>query len=512
MAEAVAGAIAGGLQQLADSGMAEAALDTAEAFKARLLLDQLLLTPAAFSSPEQQAEAERLDREALALRIAAGPDGTDELYLSSQVPLGMQDDPQDQYRRYALMTAAEDIYAAGQAGFTSAAVPVSLHALQSCLQADEALVEYFVPYRPLQSPWMGIAIVTRDQAALGAIPQLADVTSQMGFVGTLSATVAGELVMPRTDFLPLAWAVARARQAIGSADEDTQLRAMDALVVQPLRDAGFDPAAFRQLVIVPCGPLHHLLFAALIGPSGRYLIEDVAVTFAPSASVWQHLATRPPVAITSAVALGNPAVAPEHELAELHAVARELRRIGRFLAPVPFDVHTGKDATFATLSGAREASIVHIAAHGGFPQADAMDAHELYLAPARGHDGVTRADEIAALDLRQAWLVALAICDGGLVRIGPGDEPYGLIPAFLRAGARNVLAPLWALRDHVAAQFMAAFYRALMHDGPAGALRRTAQAFIDDGAEVSDWAGMTLIGSGGQGRAASGNDRDQASR
>jgi CHAT domain-containing protein len=99
------------------------------------------------------------------------------------------------------------------------------------------------------------------------------------------------------------------------------------------------------------------------------------------------------------------------------------------------------------------------------------------------------------MNLYSAWLVVLSVCNGGLYRFGPGDEPYGLIPALLIAGAENILSTLWPIKDQTARDFMVGFYKHLLKYGPAEALRRACKQSIQDPTlSLSDWAGFVLVG------------------
>lgn len=124
--------------------------------------------------------------------------------------------------------------------------------------------------------------------------------------------------------------------------------------------------------------------------------------------------------------------------------------------------------------------IIHLATHGEFPEADAIDFHRILLAATAGYDGKLDAEEIRRLNLRSARLVVLSICNGGLYRFGPGDEPYGLVPAFLTAGVENVLGALWPIDDKTGRHFTIQFYKHLLQDGPADALRNACRTSIRD--------------------------------
>jgi CHAT domain-containing protein len=96
--------------------------------------------------------------------------------------------------------------------------------------------------------------------------------------------------------------------------------------------------------------------------------------------------------------------------------------------------------------------------------------------------------------LANTRLVTLSVCNGGLVRFGPGDELHGLIPACLSAGAANVLTTLWSVGDSMTALWMRAFYRRLAELGPASAALAATSGMIANGAALRDWAPFVLIG------------------
>ena len=161
------------------------------------------------------------------------------------------------------------------------------------------------------------------------------------------------------------------------------------------------------------------------------------------------------------------------------------------------DVYARAEATESRfVSRAPGRDILHLATHGTFPEHDALDLHRLVLAPGAGADGELRAEEIRRLNLRQAQLVVLSVCNGGIYRFGPGGELHGLVAAFLSAGVRNLLATLWAIDDAVGRRFVVSFYRRLLEAGPAQALRCSMADSRASGAPISHWAAFVMIGDG----------------
>ena len=98
------------------------------------------------------------------------------------------------------------------------------------------------------------------------------------------------------------------------------------------------------------------------------------------------------------------------------------------------------------------------------------------------------------MDFRAASLVVLSICNGGIYRFGPGDEPYGLTSALFAAGATNLVGTLWSIEDRKGRQFMTRFYSDLLQYGPAESLRLTCCELAAQGWALKDWAAFLALG------------------
>src|SRR3954452_17754522 len=93
------------------------------------------------------------------------------------------------------------------------------------------------------------------------------------------------------------------------------------------------------------------------------------------------------------------------------------------------------------------AAIIHFATHGEFDLRDPLNGHGIWLTPASEDSGLLDALTVRQMNLSQARLVVLNICDGAVCRYRPGDEPLGLFAALIMAGAENLLGGLWELPD-----------------------------------------------------------------
>jgi CHAT domain-containing protein len=384
----------------------------------------------------------------------------------------------------------EALFASSDAGLAGAREPASLDEVMAALLPGELLVEYCLPADSMHPPreiWALVA--TRETAAripLGELPAPGS--------GELRLAVDGRAPI---DFFGLNDSIAQLRRGIEQDDGTTPERLEWAyrLLVQPILDAGLDPELHPRWIVVPDGVLHAMPFAALRGPDGRYLGERVALTLAPSASVWLALRRDPP-SLESFLGLADPRV---EGLPELPDARRELVQVCRLLRNrgVSCEACMGAEATESWLKrNAGGRSIVHVAAHGDFPPAEAVDLHELRLAPEGEDDGRVHAYELRRLDLEAAALAVLSVCDSGTYRFGPGDELHGMAAALLLAGARDVVATLWPIEDALGTRFVTRFYGSLLPHGPAEALRRTRAELIRQGVAVREWAAFVGVGSG----------------
>lgn len=256
------------------------------------------------------------------------------------------------------------------------------------------------------------------------------------------------------------------------------------LLIAPVRG---QLAAGGLVTVVPHGPLFRLAFAALAGPSGKYLVEDFALHYVPSVSALNFTSRRPAGGTGPTLVIADPALDPAlgggESLPRLPGAAREGRRIGQIVGAGGTRVLQGAAATERTvrqaIAGAR---VLHFATHGIVSDDRPFDSF-LALAGRPGgladDDGRLTTGEVYGLRL-DADLVVLGACR---TAAGPvtGDGIVGLTRGFFAAGAPSVIASLWDLPDTVTASVFPAFYTE-RHGGrsKAEALRRAQLSMIRD--------------------------------
>jgi CHAT domain-containing protein/Tfp pilus assembly protein PilF len=284
-------------------------------------------------------------------------------------------------------------------------------------------------------------------------------------------------------------------------------------------------ARAERLLIVPDGPLHLLPFAALEDPTPgrrRYLVEGRPVHVAASATVFAEIRKgRRPEGEVRLVAFGDPdysatarplegpAQAPElrsarqHglELRPLPASRKEVERI-QGLFPGAARIYIGAEATEERATAAGDgASLLHFACHALADEISPLDSALALTVPAQWKpgqpNGLLQAWEIFEKVRIDAGLVTLSACGTGLGKEMSGEGILGLTRAFQHAGARSVLASLWAVRDDSTAELMGRFYGHLKRGESKDAALRAAQVEMIRHRRFSHpgrWAAFQLSG------------------
>jgi CHAT domain-containing protein len=261
--------------------------------------------------------------------------------------------------------------------------------------------------------------------------------------------------------------------------ESSSGRELAQILLEPVRPVLEDGA---RLILVPDRALHSLNFETLPDPGNpsRYVIERATISVAPSLGLLAGGSggARPE---NSILLIGDPEPAFE-EYQRLPYAAKEMALIEQKFAA---SSRAGAPARSVVIEGARaypaayrdndpaRFTFIHFAAHAVANRESPLDsALILSRQGSRDESGY----ELSARDVMnvplRAELVTLSACRSAGARAYSGEGPVGLSWAFLRAGARNVVAGLWDVNDLSTAGLMADFYgRLTAGTAPAEALR-----------------------------------------
>ena len=272
------------------------------------------------------------------------------------------------------------------------------------------------------------------------------------------------------------------------------------LLIAPIENL-LPSAPDAQVVVVPQDALLLVPFAALTMRSGKYLIEEYALSTASSIEVLRladQIQGRLVDGARDALIVGNPTmpIVAGQKLTQLPAAEQEAQAIAALLkTKALIGAAATKPAVLARAPGAR---LIHLATHGMINDGSS-EFSAIALAPASDDDGLLRAREIAGLRL-QAELVVLSACDTARGKIS-GDGVAGLSRALIGAGASSVVVSLWSVPDAPTERLMRAFYQNLQTPADKSqALRQAMLHTMKEYPDPVDWAAFVLIGSGNKSR------------
>ena len=253
------------------------------------------------------------------------------------------------------------------------------------------------------------------------------------------------------------------------------------LLVDPVLESAGDRAA---AVIVPDGALHGLNFETLPAPGTprRYWIHDVELQVAPSLALLGRPRESPPA--RSLLVVGNPT--PRNpDFPALRYASAEMSSIVRHFGGQSSRTYEGAQASPDEFRSARPElfSLVHFTAHATANRESPLDSAVILSGPDDGYKLYAR--DVADLPL-QAELVTVSACRSAGERVYAGEGLVGFAWAFLRAGARRVIAGLWDVDDRSTADLMDAMYaRLAAGDSPPQALRAAKLALMARGGVVA---------------------------
>jgi CHAT domain-containing protein len=241
-----------------------------------------------------------------------------------------------------------------------------------------------------------------------------------------------------------------------------------------LKVADGEISSAKRLIILPDGALWELPFQALVNTAtGKYLVEELEISYAPSLGVWSALksADTSKTSLKNLVAFAN---STRKDSAPLPEAEREVTDIGKLYAPSLIFVN--RTATESRVKAeAAQAKVLHLAVHGEINQANPFESALLFT-PEASDDGRLTVTEILRMNLPGS-LVVLSSCDTSNGQVLSGEGLLSLSWAFLASGGQSVVAAQWAVEEKATADLMVNFHRAARADAKneaANALR-TAQ-------------------------------------
>lgn len=312
------------------------------------------------------------------------------------------------------------------------------------------------------------------------------------------------------------WTVTRSRfsfleRKIDAAELENKIAAYEAGIVAKETAARLQPAARelydllippdlspgKQLCLAPDKSLHGLAFNTLVSKDGRYLLEDYALFYAPSASVLVTATEMAPNRMASSsdsvLAIGNPAFDHEENphLPNLESAAVEARSVaGSYQRSLTF---IGSEATKEKfLRNLENADVVHFAGHYVANRQSPANSKLLFAG------GELRSFELSNYRLNRPKLIVLSACETGFEVYNKSEGAIGIARTFLALGAPLVVASQWQVDSESTKDLMIAFHQNRTQKRMASVESlRQAQLTMKNSAAPFYWAAFSLFGAYG---------------
>lgn len=295
-------------------------------------------------------------------------------------------------------------------------------------------------------------------------------------------------------------------------------------------------AGKKSLIIVPDAELWNLPFQALMSAPNRYLVEDYAVSYAPSLTVLREMAalrrrrhTSDRAASPELLALGNPSLGGETpartaspalaatrggRLEPLPEAEREVETLRGLYGAARSRIYSGASATEEQVkSEAPRSAVLHLATHGVLDDANPIYSYVVLAQPGevKREDGLLEAWEMMNMDLK-ADLFVLSACETARGRVSAGEGVVGMSWALFVAGVPTTVVSHWKVNSASTTALMLEFHRQLRAGGQstnsprqppmtkAEALRRASLKLLRSDAYRHPfyWAAFNVVGDGGR--------------
>lgn len=213
-----------------------------------------------------------------------------------------------------------------------------------------------------------------------------------------------------------------------------------------------------RVIIVPDGSLCSLNFETLqvAEPSPHYWIEDVTIANSDSLFLVAAAHKSAGLAHGKLLLIGDP-VSPSDEFPRLPEAAAEMSSVEKYFPQSATTVISGNDATPRAYlqSNLDQFSFIHFVTHATSSRTRPLES--AVILSEQGDSFKLYGRDVIDHPLK-AELVTISACNGVGSRNYSGEGLVGLSWAFLRAGARGVIAALWDVNDTSTALLMDHLY------------------------------------------------------
>jgi len=251
------------------------------------------------------------------------------------------------------------------------------------------------------------------------------------------------------------------------------------LLIEPILP---ELAGVTRLGIVSGPGLGDFSFAALVSkkdaknafmPSPRFLIDDFAIFYAPSLDAMEKALSAASSSNIGALVIGNARYPASFSRLKIAPI--EMKDVAEAIpGSIMLEGDAASESAFKRELSAGALSVVHVTTHSVIKPGSAENS-KLIFTGGEAEDGNLTVTEVSGMAI-DVSLVTLSADEAGVVWKG-GEQGFPV--AFLTAGAKSVLAPVWKIDRGVTAMLMGFYYQNLAMYDKAEALRRAQKMVID---------------------------------
>ena len=251
----------------------------------------------------------------------------------------------------------------------------------------------------------------------------------------------------------------------------------------------------KIICLIPDKMLLQIPFAALMSDGGKFLIEEFALSYSPSASVFVAASDKSRTHSRGdnekLLAFGNPAFdrIENADLADLPDAESEVRQISKFYKNTEdyFKVEATKERF---LRGLETANVIHFAGHYVANPRSPANSKLVFS------DGALRSSELSWIKLKKTNLVVLSACETAIETVNKSEGAVGIARTFLALGAAVVVASSWRVDSEAAGKLLTAFHRKRRAGGVSDseAIGQAQREMLSVRSAPYYWAAFSIIG------------------
>lgn len=221
----------------------------------------------------------------------------------------------------------------------------------------------------------------------------------------------------------------------------------------------------NELIIAPDGLLNYIPYGSLVTniDSKRFLIQDRAISYINSASLWSQLKTKKQTnnsLLAFAPGFNSNISSDDTRSGVLGNLPHNKKEVEQISTSFNGRSFVDNDATLQNFTAnVSNHSILHLATHAVF---DDKNPEYSYLAftPNEESEDILLVKDLYNLSLN-ASLVTLSACESAIGELKRGEGFLSLARGFFYSGASSISSTLWKINDNSSSALMGSFYENL---------------------------------------------------